>query len=383
VRSPTWESRRTQARNKLDARTRFTHGRTKVGCEPSITVTLATSPFRPFQSAYDCGYIGSTLGPHNLKDSNSNGQSPSEEHRDPARWAQHILTCIGDAIISTDVSGKITYLNPAAERMTGWSVHEALGLPMAEVMRIIDVPSCGFGQSLPEAAIERNAEVDLAANRILVRRDGIKTAIEDSVAPIRDQEGRATGAVIVFRALTEEALARTLRISRLAQYDCLTGLPNRLLLNDRLGRAIALSTRHRRPLAVLFVDLDHFKDVNDTAGHAVGDRVLQVMAKRMQASVRSSDTVSRYGGDEFVVLLSEIDQPESLMPVARKILTAVEVPHNLTPHVFRITASIGVSFFPQDGQDGESLIQNADAAMYCAKQNGGNRVQLFAGSRRN
>jgi diguanylate cyclase (GGDEF)-like protein/PAS domain S-box-containing protein len=340
------------------------------------------SPFRPFQSGYDCGYIGSTLGSHKLKNSGPEARSASDGQSDSARWAQHILRCIGDAIISTDASGRITYLNPAAERMTGWSVHEALGLPMAEVMKIIDAPGCESAQPLTDAANDLDAVADLAASRILIRRDGIETAIEDSVAPIRDREGRATGAVIVFRALSEEARARALRISRLAQHDCLTGLPNRLLLKDRLDRAIALATRHRRPLAVLFVDLDHFKDVNDTAGHAVGDRVLQAMAKRMQACVRSSDTVSRYGGDEFVVLLSEIDHPGSLMPVARKILTAVEAPHNLAPHVFQITASIGVSFFPQDGQDGRSLIQNADAAMYCAKQGGGNSVQLFAGCRK-
>lgn len=266
--------------------------------------------------------------------------------------------------------------------MTGWSVHEALGLPMAEVMKIIDAPACGSAEPLPEPADDWDAVADLAAKRVLIRRDGIETAIEDSVAPIRDREGRPTGAVIVFRALTEEARARVLRISRLAQHDCLTGLPNRLLLKDRLGRAIGLATRHRRPLAVLFVDLDHFKDVNDTAGHAIGDRVLQCMASRLLACVRSSDTVSRYGGDEFVILLPEIDHSGSLLPVAQKILTAIEAPHHLAPHVFRITASIGVSFFPQDGQDGESLIQSADSAMYCAKQDGGNRVQLVAGRQR-
>ncbi len=343
-------------------------------------MTLATSPFRPFQLGYDCGYIGSTLGPQNLKNSSSEARSVSEEQGDPAKWAQHILRCIGDAIISTDDSGRITYLNPAAERMTGWSVHEALGLPMADVMKIIDAPACGSAEPLTDAANDWDAVGDLAANRILVRRDGIETAIEDSVAPIRDREGRSTGAVIVFRALSEEARARALRISRLAQHDCLTGLPNRLLLNDRLGRAIALATRHRRPLAVLFLDLDRFKDVNDTAGHAIGDRVLQSMAKRMLASVRSSDTVSRYGGDEFVILLPEIDHSGSVMPIAKKILSAVEAPHNLAPHVFHITASIGISFFPHDGQDGESLIQSADAAMYRAKQDGGNSVQLFAES---
>jgi diguanylate cyclase (GGDEF)-like protein len=129
---------------------------------------------------------------------------------------------------------------------------------------------------------------------------------------------------------------------------------------------------------VLFLDLDQFKDVNDSAGHAIGDQVLQSVAVRLLACVRSSDTVSRYGGDEFVILLPEIDHSRSSMPVAKKILTAIAVPHDLlTPHVFRLTASIGVSVFPQDGRDGETLLQSADAAMYWVKQNGRNNIQFF------
>jgi diguanylate cyclase (GGDEF)-like protein/PAS domain S-box-containing protein len=292
-------------------------------------------------------------------------------------WAQDILSCIGDAIISTDISGRITYFNPAAERMTGWPVQEALGRPLAEVMRIIDAATCESPRHLTEAAIDQDAVADFAANRVLIRRDGMETVIEDSVAAIHDQEGRATGAVITFRAITEDARAKALRMSRLAQYDGLTDLPNRTLLKDRLGRALALANRYSRPLAVLFVDLDYFKQVNDSAGHATGDRLLQSIAGRLLACVRSSDTVSRYGGDEFVILLSEIDHSRSVMPVAKKILSALAAPHNLEPHVFHITASIGVSVFPQDGQNGETLIQSADAAMYWVKQNGRNKIQFF------
>jgi diguanylate cyclase (GGDEF)-like protein len=125
------------------------------------------------------------------------------------------------------------------------------------------------------------------------------------------------------------------------------------------------------------VDLDYFKQVNDSAGHATGDRLLRSIAGRLLACVRSSDTVSRYGGDEFVILLAEIDHSINLMPVAKKILSALTAPHNLEPHVFHITASIGVSVFPQDGRDGEILIQRADAAMYWVKQNGRNKIQFF------
>jgi diguanylate cyclase (GGDEF)-like protein len=206
----------------------------------------------------------------------------------------------------------------------------------------------------------------------------LETVVEDSAAPIHDREGNPIGAVIVFHPLTE-ARAIALRMSHVAQYDFLTGLSNRMLLRDRLAQAVALAARYGRRLAVLFVDLDGFKDVNDTAGHAFGDQVLQSVAKRLLACVRSSDTVSRYGGDEFVILLSEIDDSRSLMPVAKKTLAAIAAPHNLAPHVFHITASIGVSIFPQDGPNGETLIQSADAAMYWVKQNGRNNIHLFDG----
>jgi diguanylate cyclase (GGDEF)-like protein/PAS domain S-box-containing protein len=318
------------------------------------------------------------LRPNDSENSGSEGQSRSGWRPDHAMSTRDILSCIGDAVIGVDIASRITYLNPAAERITGWSVQAALGLPMADVIKIIDVDTRKSRLHLTGAAIDLDAVAYLAANRILIQRDGMEILTEESVTPIHDQDGHATGAVIVFRTLTEEARAKALKLSRLAQYDWLTDLPNRMLLKDRLGRALALAARYSRPLAVLFVDLDHFKQVNDSAGHAIGDRVLQSIARRLLACVRSSDTVSRYGGDEFVVLLSEIDHPRSLIPVARKILAAIAVPHDfLTPHVFHITASMGISVFPENGQDGESLVQSADAAMYWAKKNGPNKIQFF------
>jgi diguanylate cyclase (GGDEF)-like protein/PAS domain S-box-containing protein len=304
--------------------------------------------------------------------------SLSAWHRNPAEVAQFTLHCIGDAVLSTDISGKVTYLNPMAERMTGWTLEEASGRTVGEVMRIIDGATRKPFRNPVKLALKQDAVAGLAANCVLVRRDGLETVVEDSAAPIHDREGNVIGAVIVFRPLTE-ARATTLRMSRLAQYDFLTGLPNRMLLRDRLTQALALAARYGRRLALLFVDLDHFKDVNDSAGHAIGDHLLQSVAERLLACVRSSDTVSRQSGDEFVIVLSEIDQAKSLMPVAKKILAAIATPHDLTPNVFHITTSIGVSIFPQDGRDGEILIQRADAAMYWVKQNGRNSIHLFDG----
>lgn len=341
-------------------------------------MTLPASSFEPFQSEGDCGYTTNTLRPDDLTNLASEDQSASRGRSDSASSAQHILRGIGDAVISTDVSGRITYLNPAAERMTGWPVQEALGRPEAEVMKTSDLPTSELLRRLAEVAIDEDEAAERAANRILIRRDGRETVIEGSVARIEDQEGRHAGKVMVFRALTEEARAKALRMSRLAHYDGLTDLPNRVLLKDRLDFALALATRYSRLPAVLFVDLDHFKDVNDSGGHGVGDRILQSIARRLLACVRSSDTVSRYGGDEFVVLLSEVNDSGSLISVAKKILGAIAVPHDvLMPHAIHVTASVGVSIFPRDGRDGDTLIQSADAAMYCAKQSGGNNVQPF------
>ena len=163
----------------------------------------------------------------------------------------------------------------------------------------------------------------------------------------------------------------------MAQHDALTGLPNRLLLNDRIERAIALSRRHGRKFAVLFLDLDGFKHINDTLGHAAGDKLLQSVAERLVKCVREEDTVSRLGGDEFVVLLSEVEPIKTAAIAARRILLAVTDFHVIDDKKLHITTSIGMSFYPDNGNDAEALIKNADTAMYQAKNNGRQSYQFF------
>jgi diguanylate cyclase (GGDEF)-like protein len=263
--------------------------------------------------------------------------------------AQVTLDCIGDAVICTDIAGNITFLNLVAEKMTGWRRQEAAGVPMANVLRIMDATTREIVPNPMDMAVDRDC-VHLPSNSILIRRDGFETPIEDSVAPIHDREGRA---------------------------DFLTGLPNRMLLSDRVNQVISLAQRHGKKVAILFLDLDGFKHINDSLGHAVGDQLLQSITQCLVDCVRGSDTVSRQGGDEFVILLSEVEHSEDAAITARRMLNAVAEVHPVGVHNLHITTSIGLSVYPDDGQDAETLIKNADTAMYQAKENGRQSYQFF------
>jgi diguanylate cyclase (GGDEF)-like protein/PAS domain S-box-containing protein len=183
---------------------------------------------------------------------------------------------------------------------------------------------------------------------------------------------------ITERKRAEQALRNSeARMTHSAEHDFLTGLPNRMLLNDRVNRAIALAPRHRKKVAVLFLDLDGFKHINDSLGHSTGDKLLQSIAARLASCVRSTDTVSRQGGDEFVVLLSEVEHEEDPAITARRMLHAVADPHSIDGHDLHVTTSIGVSVYPDDGLNAETLIKNADTAMYQAKENGRQNYRFF------
>jgi diguanylate cyclase (GGDEF)-like protein/PAS domain S-box-containing protein len=290
--------------------------------------------------------------------------------------AQVTLASIGDAVVSTDVAGHVTYLNPVAEGMTGWSRQEASGRPLQEVLRIIDADSREPALNPLALAILKDNTVGLSANCVLIRRDGYESAIEDTAAPIHDRRGQVTGAVIVFHDVGV-ARAMSLRMSYLAQHDSLTGLPNRMLLNDRLIQAMALARRHGTSLAVLYVDVDRFKHINDSLGHAIGDQLLQSIARRLVACVRSTDTVSRRGGDEFVVLLSEVACAEDAAHSAHKLLAALSTPQRIGHRNVHVTVSVGSSVYPADGTDAETLLKHADVALLQAKAHGRNCHQRF------
>lgn len=295
---------------------------------------------------------------------------------DEREHAQVTLDSIGDAVLSTDLEGRLTYLNRVAEEMTGWPSEDAVGRLLPEVFNILDGTTHKTAINPALHAIRENRDVGLVADCVLVRRDGFECAIEDSAAPIHNRDGQVSGAVIVFHDVSESR-AMALKMSHLAQHDFLTGLPNRMLLTERLSRAIGLAQRHHKQVGVLFLDLDYFKNVNDSLGHAVGDQLLQSVGERLSANVRATDTVCRQSGDEFVILLAEIEHPNDAALIADKLLAAFSVSHQVGGQDLHITLSIGISVYPDDGVDLDAVLQSADTAMYHAKAHGRNSFQFF------
>jgi len=290
--------------------------------------------------------------------------------------AQITLNSIGDAVVSVDMHGGVDYLNVAAERMTAWSRDEARGRPVTEVLEIVDTAT---GQAIvnPLDYILRGAPAaGIAGECVLVDRRGRHIPIEDSAAPIHDWNQQLVGAVMVFRDISHN-VALTAKMRHLAQHDYLTNLPSRVLLNDRVSLAIALARRSKAYPVLLFLDLDKFKHINDSLGHGVGDQLLQAVAERLQACVRTSDTVSRYGGDEFVILLADERHPQDAALTAKKILHALATPFLLGEQEVHTSTSVGIGVFPFDGTDAATLIKNADTAMYHAKERGRNNFQFF------
>ncbi len=292
--------------------------------------------------------------------------------------AEVTLRSIGDAVITTDARGNVDYMNPVAETMTGCALAEARGQPLVAAVRLIDQKqrkAIDFGL---DRCLQQGEVITLERQgNLLISRSGEEYAIRASVAPIRGETGETFGAVVAVSNVTEtHRLAE--RLAYQANYDTLTRLPNRNLLLDRLDHALALSQRSGRWIAVLFIDLDNFKRVNDSLGHAAGDALLGAMAVRLSACVRNHDTLARLGGDEFILVLENLSREELAAVVARKIVDSLKPPFLLEGHEFFISSSIGVSLYPKDGTDRETLLRNADMAMYRAKEQGRNNFQFYS-----
>ncbi|MBS7457124.1 diguanylate cyclase domain-containing protein [Coralloluteibacterium stylophorae] len=290
--------------------------------------------------------------------------------------AEVTLRSIGDGVATVDVGGRVTYLNPVAQALSGWG-EDALGRGVDEVLPLYEGQTEEWAVNPLREAITYNRTVEVAADVDLVRRDGSRLAIDHSAAPVHDREGRVVGAVMVFHDISQTRALHE-RMAHMAQHDYLTGLPNRALLTDRLEQALRRAERHGNALALMFLDMDRFKQVNDELGHAVGDGLLQEVARRLAAQVRRSDTVCRQGGDEFIVLMPEIAAADDAAVAARKLLDGAAAPFVIDGHRLKMVFSLGISVYPRDGRDAETLMRNADTAMYRAKMDGGNRWRFHA-----
>jgi diguanylate cyclase (GGDEF)-like protein/PAS domain S-box-containing protein len=284
-----------------------------------------------------------------------------------------LLEAAPDAMVVVDQGGEIVLLNVQAEKQFGYRRDELIGQKVKNI-----IPK-GFAERLIADAL-RSAE-DALAQQIGTgielngrRKDGSEFPIEIMLSPLESAEGVLVTAAI--RDITTRKKAEALMIHS-SEHDFLTGLPNRMLLSDRVNQAIRMAIRHKRKVAVLFLDLDGFKHINDSLGHPTGDKLLQSVGKRLVDCVRGSDTVSRQGGDEFVVLLSEEEDSEDVSITAKRMLRAVAEAHFIDQHDLHITCSVGVSLYPDDGLNAETLIKNADTAMYQAKENGRQTYQYF------
>jgi len=299
-------------------------------------------------------------------------QQTARELLDKTVYLDNILSSsVNMAIVATDSQFRIKYFNPVAEKVFGHSAAAAIDRSALELLVLEDIAPISLHKA--RETVEKEGTCLFPAE---LKRDGASFFYDGSLAGILDKQEHLVGFVLMLNDITERRRYED-TIHHLAYHDALTGLPNRVLLNDRLGQALASSQRNATRGALMILDLDRFKDVNDTLGHSMGDLLLKEVSKRLLELLRKSDTVSRMGGDEFVLLLPSITTAQSAAVTAAKIVTAFREPFVCNGHTLNITASIGIADFPDDGQDAETLLKNADIALYRVKGDGRNNFQRF------
>lgn len=289
--------------------------------------------------------------------------------------AQVTLKSIGDAVITTDAEENIKYLNPIAEHLTGWSQQEAQGLSLSEVLQIINEETNKPAENPITKALDERRIVNLAKNTILIARDRTQHPIDHSAAPIRDSKGQIIGAVIVFRDITESRNF-TRQLSWQANHDPLTGLTNRRGFEQQLKAALCSAKNENQHHVLCYLDLDKFKMVNDTCGHAAGDELLRQVTNLLKQRVRATDTLARLGGDEFAFLLPQcpLDKAIEIAQSLRKVIEQFRFPWN--GNTFSISVSIGIVTIDHTSENLNSILSMADAACYAAKSRGRNCVQV-------
>ncbi len=305
-------------------------------------------------------------------------QAYSAMHREKTHL-NTILHCIGDAVIATDKDAKITYINPVGQRLTGWTDKQAQGESIDTVMNLQDASSGKKMENPLKVALRQRRTVAMALNAELVAKDGERYRVEDTASPIVDMAGHLSGGVIVFQDVTD-AIAMAIQMTHLTNHDQLTGLPNRVLLHDRMLQSITLAESTGHMVATLLIDLDNFKYINDAVGHHLGDNIIQHVARRLDGVVDSRDTVSRIGGDEFVVMISDCKSMNCINRVSSQILDAINEPFVLNGEEHRLSVSMGISIYPKDANTPEELMRHADTAMYKVKSEGKNNIAFYSNS---
>lgn len=277
----------------------------------------------------------------------------------------------GVAIVNNDETQTISYVNPAFAKITGFTPEEAVGQPLNFLQ--------GQDSNAPHTKAVQLAFKNANEEQVILksfRKDGTMFWNEMSIAPVRDENNDVTHFAVIVHDITERKAMEEQLIHQ-ATHDMLTSLPNRALLQDRIQQGIVFAKRNQGQVAILFLDLDRFKNVNDSLGHKMGDELLRAVSERLKHHVREGDTVARLGGDEFIIVLSALHHEEDSIQMAQKLLNVLREPFHIEERDLRITTSIGVSRFPMDGHDADSLIRHADTAMYKAKDEGRDNFRFF------
>ncbi len=295
-----------------------------------------------------------------------------EKIRENEERLRAIFNTAEDCIYTKDFTLKYTSVNPAMERL--------FRLPASQLIGQTDDDLFGEEAASRIRAVDsRVLKGEIIEMDIIKPVSGIPITFHTVKVPIRDSSGEIAGLCGIARDITERKSTEE-KLVHMTTHDPLTGLPNRTLFNDRLTQELAHAHRNRKKLAVMLLDLDEFKDINDTSGHSMGDRVLKAAGERLTRLFRKSDTVARMGGDEFLLLLPEISVVEDTTKIAEQILEAFRRPFIIDDREFHITTSIGIAIFPDDGEDVDILIRNADIAMYRAKDRGRDNCQRYTPS---
>ncbi|PGT82346.1 EAL domain-containing protein [Bacillus sp. AFS040349] len=287
-----------------------------------------------------------------------------------SREKELILNSAGDGIVGVNIEGNISFCNPASETILGYSEKELIGKPYKIFFHKSD-------QTLHKQGNKGNG-VTTYTDAVFIRKDGSNCPVEYSSTPIKEEK-KLVGYVVTFKDITYRKQMEE-KINYHAYYDSLTNLPNRLLLKDRLDQGLVYAQLHKEKLAVLFLDLDRFKTINDMLGHSYGDLLLRMVAKRLKECAYNGCTVSRQGGDEFTIILPVARNEFAIREFAENIISAFEEPFDLNGNEIFVKASIGISLFPQDGEKADDLIKKADTAMYKVKELSGNDYQFYTSS---